>query len=64
MKVKNTGKTPDNTNYKLFNVTLKETENGLKVVDAFGSQNGNSKLKKLNSRYFARALKSTNLVTK
>lgn len=67
MKVKNTGKTQDETNYKAFNVVIEETPRGLKVKQVFGAKNISIKPEnwnKLNSRYFARALKSNTLVTK
>jgi hypothetical protein len=67
MKVKNTGKTQDETNYKAFSVIIEDTSRGLKVRQVFGSKSLNQKVdnwSKLNSRYFARALKSNTLVTK
>ena len=67
MKVKNTGKTQDETNYKAFSVIMEETPRGLKVRQVLGGKSlkqSTESWNRLNSRYFARALKSNTLVTK
>jgi hypothetical protein len=52
--------------FKYFNATFVETEQGLKVVGAFGANtiSDDEYWTKLDSRNFARAVKSTKLVTK
>ena len=67
MKVNTRSKNTANANYKAFNVTLQEVSGKLKVIGAFGAstiETPEDKWTRLDSRGFARALKTAELVTK
>ena len=67
MKVNTRSKTNKNVNFKAFNVSFVETPNGLKTVGAFGAPSLSSpeaSWTKLDSRNFARQLKTQKLITK
>jgi hypothetical protein len=66
MKIENRTKSNTNNSFKVFNATFIETDQGLKVVGAFGANSisDDEYWTKLDSRNFARAVKSAKLVTK
>jgi len=67
MKIENRkNNSKSNNSFRVFNATFVETDRGLKVVGAFGSNNLDDEAvwTRLDSRNFARAVSSTKLVTK
>lgn len=66
MKITSKSKTNKNTNYKAFNVTFVETENGFKTLGVFGATDPSASeesWQRLNSRNFTRQLKNQKLIT-
>lgn len=67
MKINTRSKNSKNVNFKAFNVSFVETPNGLKTVGVFGASSLSSPEEnwtRLDSRNFARQLKTQKLITK